>query len=233
MFNIGIAELNIRIDNKYDYIKEQCREYLNDEKYDFCVSADFDEIAAEGEGFSHGYLESLAIYRKIAEKIVGCGGFLMHGAVIDLDGTGIAFLARSGVGKSVHVNLWKRLLKDKCTVINGDKPLVRIIGDKAFAYGTPWAGKEKMQTNAKTELKKICFIERAEKNECIRIEKGEAFEKLFSQIYLPKNRETLSKTLDLVGQIIEKAEFYIIKCNMDITAAKTAYEGIFGEQFRA
>ena len=113
------------------------------------------EITINDKGIvDNGYLESLAIYRKIAEKVIEYNGFLLHGVVVEVNKCGIAFLARSGVGKSTHVMLWKELLKNKLTIINGDKPLVRIIDGKIFAYGTAWAGKEKLHKNTKTELRK-------------------------------------------------------------------------------
>ena len=228
MFDIRIAELNICIENKYDYILDMCRDYLTDGKADFSVTASDAEIMAEdkGTGFDKGYLESLAIYRKIAEKIIEYNGFLMHGVVIDTCSCGIAFLARSGVGKSTHTRLWQELLGDKMTVVNGDKPLVRIIDNKFFAYGTPWAGKENIHTNTKTELKKICFIERSEKNECMCMKKGIVFERLIKQIYIPKDNALLYTTLGYINKLIEKCDFYLIKCNTDISAAKTAYEEI-------
>ena len=228
MIGVRLAELNIGIENQYDYIEKMCRGYLTDEACDFSVSASESEIEAEDKGnhSDRGYLESLAVYRKIAEILPEYNGFLLHGVVMDFNGCGIAFLARSGVGKSTHARLWCELFGDNVKIINGDKPLLRIIGNKAFAYGTPWAGKENQHINAKTELKKICFIERGIENQCIRLEKGAVFELLINQIYFPKNNAMLLKTLEIINDLIEHSEFYLIKCNKDISAAKTAAEGI-------
>lgn len=228
MFVVQLAELNIGIDNNYDYIYKMCVDYITDNTADFTVSVSDDEIMAEdnGTGFDKGYLESLAVYRKIAESMLKYNGFLMHGVAIDVGGCGIAFLAKSGVGKSTHTKLWKEFLKDKMIIVNGDKPLVRIIDDKIFAYGTAWAGKEHIHTNTKTELKKICFIERSENNECLPIEKDLVFERLIKQIYIPKDKYLLYLTLEYISTLIKKCDFYLIKCNTDISAAKTAYEGI-------
>ncbi len=226
MFVICLAELNIAIENKYDYIKDMCRDYITENKADFCVSATDEEINAEGHGkdFDKGYLESLAIYRKIAEKITQYNGFLLHGVVFEVHKCGVAFLARSGEGKSTHAMLWQELLKNEMTVINGDKPLVRIIDGKIFAYGTAWAGKEKLHTNTKTELRKICFIERSEENECLPMEKEGVFKRLIKQIYIPKDKSLLLLTLEYISYLIEKCDFYLIKCNTDISSAKTAYK---------
>ena len=230
MFVVCLAELNIGIENKYNYIQNMCKDYTTQNPADFFVSVSEEEILAEdkGSGFDKGYLESLAIYRKIADKLLDYNGFLIHGAAIDVNGCGIAFLAKSGVGKSTHVNLWKALIGEKITIVNGDKPLVRIVDNDVFAYGTPWAGKENIHTNTKTELNKICFIERSEENECLKMEKTAVLERLINQIYIPKNGSRLYLTLEYISILIEKCDFYLLKCNMDILAAKTAYEVIVG-----
>lgn len=227
MFNICLAEIIVQIDNKYPYIKNLCKDYIVQGGLEnFSVSLTDAEIDAEddGSGFDRGYLESLAIYRKIAEKIIEYDGFLMHGAVIEADDNGIAFLAKSGVGKTTHVRLWQQLLGDKMTVVNGDKPLVRMIDGKVYAYGTPWAGKENIQTNKAVELKKICFIERAENNECFLVQKTNVFEKLIVQIYRPSNAELLLKTMDLIEMLIEKTQFFIVRCNTKLSAAEISSE---------
>lgn len=228
MFVVRLAELNIGIANQYHYIKTMCRDYLTENEPDFYVSVTDGEIQAEdsGEGFDKGYLESLAIYRKIAQQIITYGGFLLHGVVMEVNNCGVAFLAKSGVGKSTHAKLWQALLNGKLTIVNGDKPLVRIIDRKIFAYGTPWAGKESLQTNTKTELKKICFIERSENNTCTKLYNHDVLERLMAQIYKPKGKDLFLKLLAHVETLILHTEFYSIQCNTDISAAKIAYEKV-------
>ena len=228
MLNIRLADINFCIENKYSYIEKMCEDYLHDGKATLTVSVTEDDIDAEKteENFDAGYLESLAVYRKIAEKILGYDGFLLHGVVADVEGTGVAFLAKSGVGKSTHANLWQNVLKEKMTIINGDKPLVRIIDGKVFAYGTPWAGKEGLHKNAKVKLSKICFLERSEKNECIKLSQKDVLEKLFPQLYIPKETAKMLAIMDLTEKVIKRCEFYLVRCNTDISAAKVAIEKI-------
>ncbi len=228
MLVIRLADINIAVENKYAYVKAMCRNFITESTADFSISSSDEEIQAEDRSgsFDMGYLESLSVYRKITEKIIEYNGFLLHGVVVEVDNCGIAFLARSGVGKSTHARLWQEHLKDKLKIINGDKPLIRIIDGKVFAYGTPWAGKENIYSNTKTELKKICFIERSADNECIRLEKTGVLKKLIPQIYKSENMELYLKTLEFVSTIIEKAEFYLIKCNTDKSAAEVAYEKV-------
>ncbi len=231
MLNVELAGLHIAIENRYDYIVNYCKDYLADfETVDFSVSATEEEIMAEDkerEGYHPDYLETLAVYRKIADKLVDYEGFLMHGVVLDIGGTGVAFLAQSGVGKSTHARMWKKLLQEKMTVVNGDKPLVRFDGDTPYAYGTPWAGKEGIQTNMKTPLKNICFIQRAEKNECVKLDKKAALPLLMPQIHRPQDPMAYVKTIDLMTRLVENADFYLVKCTPTPEAAEVACNAIF------
>ena len=64
-------------------------------------------------------------------------------------------------------------------------------------------------------------------NECIKISASEALTRLFSYIYTD-NGKYMAKALNMVDLLLKTAEFYVIRCNMDISAAKTAYEVIIG-----
>ena len=227
MINLKLADFGIQIDNKYEYLEKMCVDYISDVPVDLEVSVTEEEITREqSERITHrGYLESLAVYRKIAEWLPHHNGFLMHGVVIETNGRGVAFLAKSGVGKTTHMINWKKLLGDKMTVVNGDKPLVKITDDGIFAYGTPWAGKENLQTNMCTRLTDICFIERAETNECLDFE-GDAFQKLLLQTNKPSDISALIKSVDLLGKITREIKFHTIRCNKDPESAEIAYKKI-------
>lgn len=234
MFTVKLADMIIRIENKYEYIENMCKDYIvADNEPDFEVRVSDAEITYEGEqgeqgSFSRGYLESLAVYRRIAEWLPAYDGFLMHGVLFEVEGKGILLCARSGVGKSTHMALWKQLVGEKCRVINGDKPLIRIIDGKVYAYGTPWCGKEGIQLNDRTMLTDVCFIERNETNITEEYADSDMIMRLFKQIYLPKaDGEQKLKVLDLTGKLIESAKFWKIRCNKELEAAEVAYKAIF------
>ncbi len=228
MFRVRLADIVFGIDNRYNYIEDMCADYYCNEEVDVFIRVTDEEIDAEKNREEHdrAYLESLAVYRKIAEEILCYDGFLLHGAVISVDKLGIAILAKSGVGKSTHLSLWQRALPGEVVVINGDKPLVRIIDGEIYAYGTPWAGKEGLQTNSRVKLKKICFLERAEENGCVSVGKEHVLTRLLPQIYRPQMGRKIFATMELIDAVIKSAEFYILRCNMDISAAHTAISAL-------
>ena len=105
------------------------------------------------------YLETLAVCRKIAERMPEHNTFLFYGSCIAVDGAGYVFTAKSGTGKSTHTRLWRELLDNRATMVNDDKPLIRIADDDAIIYGTPWDGKHPLSHNIAVPLKAICILE--------------------------------------------------------------------------
>ncbi len=233
MITLGIAGLNITLDNNFSYIEEQAEEYLSsNEKPDFVVSASEEDLAFEAEHSdfwcSEGYLESIALYRKIAEKIPEYEALVFHGAVIAYKGNAYAVTARSGVGKTTHLRLWLRQFGNQVYILNGDKPILRIIDGKVYAAGTPWRGKEGYGVNGMIPLKGIAFINRATDNYAKKLTPDEAAVKFLSQVYMPSRSSSVSKTLITANNIVSRVPFYKFYVNMESEAAVMA-RNIFTE----
>ena len=146
MFCIKIADIPVGIDNRYPYVWNMCREFeVKNVNPAFTVSVSEEEISEEQAGelsYSRGYCESLCLYRKICCRLARYDAFLMHSAVIAVDGRAYVFTAPSGTGKTTHIRLWLELFGNRAQVINGDKPVFRFMDDVLYACGTPWRGKE-------------------------------------------------------------------------------------------
>ncbi len=226
MFIIKLAGVHVGIKNRYPFVERQCRAFLADtEDADFWVEVTDEEIAQEPrqEGHSMGYLESVCVYRHICEKIFRYNVFLVHGSVIEQDGTAYAFLARSGVGKSTHTRLWLKNIP-ATRVINGDKPLFRVEEDGSItAYGTPWNGKENWGDNISAPLGAVCFIERGEKNEIRPASEEETLTRLMAQVYLRGARESIEKRLLMMDALLRAVPYYVLRCTISDEAALVAY----------
>lgn len=227
-----IAELNIELDVPYKKALRQFSDYVIDsDKYDILISCNVDDCEAEIENVRLGnsILQSTAIHRKLGELIWQFDAFVLHSVIVDVDGVGVAFAAHSGTGKSTHMMRWLDYLGDKATVVNGDKPIVRFINDIPYAYGTPWMGKEKLGCNMRTPLKHICFIERSETNFVEKIKKEDSINRIFNQVYMPKEPMAVVNTMQLIDRLLSTCQFWIIHCNMDENAGEIAYKTIFAE----
>ncbi len=234
-----IADKVVKVTSIYAEVHEYCAEYLTDEPSDYSVTTtqadtDFEREKSaredEIEGipvrqFSDGYLEELAVYRKIAVKMLDYDTILFHGSVVAVDGAGYLFTAKSGTGKSTHTKLWREYFGDKAIIVNDDKPLLHI-ADTVTAYGTPYNGKHRLGTNTSVPLKAICILTRAEENHIEPITREQAYTMLLQQVYRPADSILMMKTLTLVDSLADLVKLYRLGCNMDISAAQVAFEGM-------
>ena len=240
--NYKMADTVIEVTSIYEKVHEYCKDYLTDEIADFSVCITPEDIVKEKDksdseyayegktlpNFSDALLEETAVYRKIGEKMPNYDTVIFHGSVIAVDGQGFLFTAKSGTGKSTHTALWREYLGDKAYMVNDDKPMLKTTDSGVIAYGTPYNGKHHLGCNMSVPLKAICIITRGEKNTIVRIDKSEAYAMLLQQVYRPQDPLQMAKTLKLVDKLAVSVELYKLACNMDIEAAKVAYNGMKG-----
>jgi hypothetical protein len=240
---IELAGITFRILSQYPDIERLCHAYKTMDPSEIELRISLGDITLERErsarddircgrqvkDWPDGYLETLAVYRKIAERMPAYNTFLFHGSCVAVDGIGYLFTAKSGTGKSTHSRLWRELLGDRAVMVNDDKPLIRVNPDgTATVYGTPWDGKHHLSTNIAVPLKAICILERAKQNTIRQITAGEAYPMLLQQAYRPMDSMALSKTLTLIDRLTASVSLWRLGCNRDIEAARVAYEAMKG-----
>ena len=241
-FKIRLADKVIAVSALHGYIADYCRGYISDDTPDFAVQITQSDIDYEREksrredikegipirNFSDEYLETLAVYRKIAEKMIDYDTILFHGSVIAIDGIGYLFTAKSGTGKSTHTRLWRDLFGERAIMVNDDKPLIKVSESGIIVYGTPWDGKHRLSTNISVPLKSVCVLERSEENRIEKVTADSVYNMLVQQVYRPQNPQKLLKTLQLIDILSENAGLYRLGCNMNISAAELAYKAMKG-----
>ena len=237
MITVKIADLTIRLKNRYRYVEMLCEDYLvESETVDFEVEATDAEISEEMKNAESesgpSYAEAVCLHRQIAERLWRYDCFLLHAALIACDGRGYAFAARSGVGKSTHIGLWQKNFGERVRVINGDKPIVRITEKGVKAYGTPWNGKEGLGENCECPLDGICFLSRGVENKIHSVSKEDAAMKLFTQVYLPGDAAALDKTLALLDDFVNRISFWELRCNMEDEAALLSHKTMMQKGFQ-
>ena len=239
-----LAGRRVAISALHPDVHTLCAEYRAEGTADFSVTTaqediDFERMRSAREDgfrgiptrqFSDGYLDTLAVYRRIAEKMPEYDTVLFHGSCVAVDGAGYLFTAKSGTGKSTHTRLWRELLGDRAVMVNDDKPLIRITDGGATVFGTPWNGKHRLSTNVAVPLKAICILERAETNAIRPISGAEAYPMLLQQVYRPLDGAAMKKTLRLIDALAELVRLWRLGCNMDIQAAQVAYDAMKGHE---
>ena len=230
-FKINIASLTVRLAGNQDETLEFCKEYLTDDEHvDIFVSAsdeDVDgEIARHAGGGTRKYYEKIYLYRQMAERLPEFDCFAFHGAAIKVGGKGFVFSAPPGTGKSTHIMLLKKYFGDAVTVINGDKPIIRVAEEGATICPCPWAGKEGWQTKEEAPLSGIVLLKRGKVSSIKRISPSEYLEELIKQAYLPENSEAFLKTLELMDRATKNVPFYLLECDISKSAAEASFEVI-------
>lgn len=230
MITLKMAGIAIAVDNKYTFIEKLARSYLTDEEPVFTVSASESDIVKEREAsdaeYSQGYLESIVVYRKIAERLPEFDAFVFHGAVLSFEGEAYAFTAKSGVGKTTHTRNWITQLGEKAHYLNGDKPIFRFIDGTLFACGTPYRGKEGYGVNENAPLHAIAFVNRGKENSARKIEADEAIMKLASQVYMPSDPVSALKTLQLIDRLSRSVKLIDLYCTPEPESAHVSFEAM-------
>lgn len=232
------AEINVKI----TYLNKETGRFLS--KYErkerpvFKIKIrqkdiDWEERKERADGINYDnakwLYEAMCIQRKFVVRALKSGVLLFHSSVVMVDGQAYVFAAPSGTGKSTHARLWRKMLGEKVTVINDDKPFFKKEGEVWFAYGSPWNGKHGLDNNIKAPIKAICFLEQAAENEIHRIGADEAFPRLCKQIYFPEKRALCEKAVQLTGTLA-RLPMYLMKCNISEEAAALSYHSMKGER---
>lgn len=160
--------------------------------------------------------------------IVRYNGFVVHASSIAYKGTGLAFSAESGTGKSTHTALWLKNCPNDTVMLNDDKPIFRYFeNDGWYIYGTPWAGTTGLNTNLKVPLKALVFLERSKTNSIRRLASAEVISRFFEAVISPMSDEVTDKILELLGLLIEKSNVCLLKCNMEDEAMETVKKFLY------
>ena len=168
------------------------------------------------------YMESA---RRFYMKLLEHNGFYLHASAVELDGKAYLFSASSGVGKSTHTRLWQRVFGDNARVFNDDKPALRFLDGKWYAYGTPWCGKDGININMKVPVAGICFLKQAQENRIRRLSPIEAAQKIIAQTLRRfELEESLNLMLSQVDSLVKTIPVYELENRPEPEAVWLSYE---------
>ena len=235
-FKIKIANIVVEVNAFNESTKKYCKDFLCDENSDYVITMTKEDLENEThiqeDGKVYASEEISALYRKIANLFIERNIVVMHGSSFKVNDYAFIVTARSGVGKSTHVNLLKEYLKDKLEYINDDKPLLEVNDDNCMLYSSPWNGKERRGNNTYAPLKAIIFLNRGD-NTFRKIEnKQEFYFKLLTQIYLPADKTKREKALKIIDVLLKRLNFYEINVNKELDSASMTYERIIKNEIK-
>ena len=204
----------------------RCRDYLTDEisdadiriREDLYGRTQWPDVSEE----NYIYMDS---GWQFYCRVLAFRGLMLHASAVALDGKGYLFSGPSGMGKSTHTRLWQKVFGSSAQVFNDDKPALRRLDDRWYAYGTPWCGKDGININMTVPLGGICFLKRGESNAIRRLSSPEALAAILTQtthrFSKEENLDVLLRTLD---DLIREIPVWELTCRPDEDAARLSYE---------
>lgn len=168
--------------------------------------------------------EALATYMESGVQFYGhllrFEGMLLHASAVALDGKAYLFSGPSGMGKSTHTRLWQQLFGSAAQVFNDDKPALRLLDGRWYAYGTPWCGKDGINQNRKVPLGGICFLKRGRENRICALTAAEAVPLIYGQtMYRLRKPENALRLMSAVDALVRRTPVFALECRPDPEAA--------------
>ena len=151
---------------------------------------------------------------------------LIHASTVMNNDYGYAFTAKSGTGKSTHTALWMKHIPGT-ELMNDDNPIVRVIGDEVFIYGSPWSGKTPCYRQIKAPLGAVTRIDRAKQNSIEKLSPIEAFASLLPSCSTMKwDEDIFNGICNTVTRVVELTNNYTLHCLPDQEAAEICHKEI-------
>ena len=158
-------------------------------------------------------------------RLIYYGGFYLHSSAVELHNRAYLFSGPCGMGKSTHTRLWQQTLGSAARVFNDDKPALRRMEDRWYAYGTPWCGKDGININMKVPLAGICFLKQSTENKIRRLSEKEAIAALLSQtLHRFRSTENLDLLLGHIDKLVREIPIFELENRPEPEAAILSYE---------
>lgn len=154
-------------------------------------------------------------------------GLMLHASAVEMEGRAYLFSGPCGTGKSTHTRLWQKTFGEAAQVFNDDKPALRCIDGRWYAYGTPWCGKDGINQNKKIPVAGICFLKQAPENAIRRLKPQEAVSHLFSQtLYQFRTVKELDKMLAIADRLVRQVPVFEFENRPEPEAARMSFEAM-------
>lgn len=160
------------------------------------------------------------------------GMFALHSASLLYLEKAWLFSGPSGMGKSTHTALWKKLFGTP--FLNGDLNLIGKENDRFVVYGIPWCGTSEIFTTEKKELGGIVLLEKASSEELVSMTKEQKTLRVMQRMISPPwTAELMLKNLKFAELIAEEKPVYFLRCTKNDAAAETMRQQITEDEKKA
>lgn len=135
-------------------------------------------------------LEFNELAPRAADALLPYGRCLFHSVAFLWRGMAYLITGPSGTGKTTQYVLWKLLLGDQVSILNGDKPVLEWnAGGSIWVHPSPWKGKEGMGRLVSAPLGGVICLAQGERNHVSLLRPEQAALPLFGQFLFTASSE--------------------------------------------
>lgn len=161
-----------------------------------------------------------------SQAILQHDALAIHASAVYHQDHAFLFMGKSGTGKSTHSALWMKYIPDT-GLLNDDNPTVRIICDRAYAWGTPWSGKTLCYKNLFYPIEGMVRLNQATENSFCRQEGIDAFATLLPGCSVISQDAVLrNKLYDSLSRLSEIVKVAVLDCRPDKEAVFLCSEAL-------
>ena len=170
--------------------------------------------------YSPKYSINTAVMLMYTFSTAGTMTTMFHSSVVSYRGRAYLFLGRSGTGKSTHAALWVKHIEG-AELVNDDNPVVRVIGEEAYVYGSPWSGKTPCYRNVRYPIGAVIDLRQAPANSIRRLRPIEAYATLLPSVSCKRwDRHMADAVHTTENELIRLVPFWHLDCLPDADAAR-------------
>jgi len=144
-------------------------------------------------------------------------GLVLHAAGVAWEGKGLAFVGRSGMGKSTQAGLWEQWRG--AAILNEDRPAVTLGPRGPELHGTLWSGSSSTRRPLSVPLTALVFLDQAPVNSARLLSASEAIPKLLPRTFMPFWSDTgMESAMATAEQLVSVTRIVHLNCRPDAEA---------------
>lgn len=170
-----------------------------------------------------------ALYQLARFRALFLDMLVLHASAIVYRDEVIMFSGMKSAGKSTQARLW--LENTDAWVLNYDKPVVKLDGERVLVSGSPWGGKEDLAINEVRPAKALFFVHQAKENRVVRLSPAQAYAQAHLNYFVyPLNEDIENRYNDAVIQLIKKVPVYDLYCTDTSDAVDAVRHVLYSEE---
>lgn len=164
-----------------------------------------------------------------SQSIIKYEAVSVHAAAVYSGNISYLFMGESGIGKSTHAQLWIDNIPGT-KLLNDDNPVIRIIGNDIYVYGTPWSGKTACYKNMFFRIGGIVRLRKCISNIFFPLKNVDAFISVYPGCSVLSYDTNLSNILyDTLIKICQTITVGRLACRPDRDAVLLCYKNLVNQ----